>query len=623
MRQLPCIFRPALICLAILGLCLFGLSTFGAFRAVAEVSVEASLNPLSFPQDKAARLTITVTGTSRSADIDLPEIAHIQLRKQGTSSRLSMVNGDFSSSVSHSYLVQADQPGSYTIPAFTVSAAGESATTQPLSFTVTQVGQSAQQPSGYSTPDVKNTGEIAFIRISPTGSHYPGELVPFTIKAYFTQAYRADINSLPTLRGDGVVMAPLPDKPQQTEELVEGRMYHVLTWQTSLSGIKAGEHPISFTLDATLLIPQKRRARSSFGGSGFFDDSFFNDSALDNFFGTTEQKPIVSVSPEVVFAVLPLPTTGQPADFTGAIGDFAVQVEATPTDVEIGEPITLTTKISGTGNFDRVEAPVFPESADWKTYSPSAKFVEQGNSYTGTKIFEQAIVAKSAAVSKMPPLSFSYFDPQQKHYITQTATMPAIHIKKPAASTTAGAAPAVAPTAAAQPEPAAAPSLALRDGSLAPLHLETGSYQQYIVPLYKTRWFILLCVVVALLMPILGVLLFRRRTRARHPEIERQRQKRLLLISDLQRIEQAQAAGDSQSFLALAKTAIQNQLGLLWHIEPAALSLSDISHRLPESIELLEIFRTANAAAYGGASLSPRKMQEYIGTLKTRLEELL
>ena len=594
----------------------------GTFPAAAEVSVEASLNPLSFPQDQGARLTITVNGTSRSADIDLPEIAHIQLRKQGTSSRLSVVNGDFTSAISHTYLVQADRPGSYTIPAFTVSAGGESSTTLPLSFTVTQAGQSAQQPSGYSTPDSKDSGEITFIRISPTGSHYPGEIVPFTIKAYFTQAYRVDINSLPTLRGDGVVMAQLPDKPQQTEESVKGRKYHVLTWQTNLSGIKAGEHPISFSLDATLLIPQKRRPRSSFG-SGFFDDPFFNDSALDSFFGRTKQQPIVSVSPEVVFTVLPLPTKGQPDDFTGAIGDFSMQVEATPADVEIGEPITLTMEISGTGNFDRVEAPVVPESPDWKTYSPSAQFVERGNSYTGTKIFEQAIVAKSPAAKDIPPLSFSYFDPQQKRYVTTTAAMPAIHIKKPAASTTASAGQAVAPTATAQPEPAISPPPALGIGGLAPLHLDTGNYQQHIVPLYKTRWFIVLCAVMILLMLLLGVLKIRRHTMAGHPELARRKQKQLLLAKDLQKIHHAQLAGDGPSFLNLAKTAIQNQLGLLWHIEPAALSLTDLTWRLPEDVELLEIFKTADEAAYGGASLSPQKMQEYSGILKKRLEELL
>ena len=160
-------------------------------------------------------------------------------------------------------------PGAYTIPSLQGDSRRRILRHRADTFQVTP--WPGQQPSGYSTPTDQANGKLAFIRISATGSHYPGEIVPFTIKAYFTQAYRADINSLPTLRGDGVVMSQLQDKPQQTEESVKGRKYHVLTWDTSLSGIKAGEHPISFSLDATLLIPQKRRARSSFGGSSFFD----------------------------------------------------------------------------------------------------------------------------------------------------------------------------------------------------------------------------------------------------------------------------------------------------------------------------------------------------------------
>ena len=614
-----CILGRALTCLIVLGLCLFG---SGLVRATAAVRVEAALSPVSFAQDQAAMLAITVTGISRSADIDLPEIAHLQLRRQGTSSRLSVVNGDFSSSVSYTYLVQADQPGNYTIPALTVSAGGESTATEPINFTVTQAGQGTQQPSGYSTPDHEEAGEIAFLRISPTGSHYPGEIVPLTIKAYFTQAYRADINSLPTLHGDGVIMAPLPDKPQQTEESVQGRMYHVLTWQTNLSGIKAGQHPISLALDATLLIPQKRAARSPMGG-GFFEDPFFNDSAIDNFFGRTEQKPIVSVSPEVVFTVVPLPTTGQPAEFTGAIGDFSLQVTAAPTEVEIGEPITLTMEVSGTGNFDRVEPPKVPESADWKTYAPSAKFVEQGNSSTGTKIFEQAIVAKNAAGSPMLPLSFSYFNPQQKRYITITAAMPDLHIKKPAALPAAKPGQPVVPTPATQAQPTPPQALAPRVGGLAPLQLETGSFHQDILPLYTARWLLVLGgTLVLLLLTLIWLKIYRQKV-ARHPEIEQQRQKRLQLAKDLQKIEQAQAEGDNQSFLILARTAIQNQLGILWHIEPAALSLTDIKSRLPAGEELVEIFQAADEAAYGGASLSPQKTQAYTLILKKKLEELL
>ena len=614
MRQ-QLIFLNTLLCLAILGLC--------TVQASAEVIVDASLSPLSFPQDRAARLTITVSGTSRSADIALPEINNIQVRNQGTSSRLSIVNGDFSSSIAHTYIIQADKPGTYTIPSLQVTAGGETYATKPIHFEVTQAGRGRQQPNGYSVPDSQTAGEEAFIRISATGSHYPGEIVPFTIKAYFTQAYRADINSLPTLRGDGVVMSQLSDKPQQTEESVKGRMYHVLTWETSLSGIKAGDHPISFSLDATLLIPQKRRALSPFGGNGFFDDSFFDDSTIDSFFGGAERKPIVSVSPEVVFTVQPLPTADQPENFTGAIGDFDLKVGATPVNVEVGEPITLTMDISGTGNFDRVEAPAFPENPNWKTYAPSSKFAEQGRSYTGTKTFEQAIVPKDAAATGIPPLSFSYFDPRQKRYVTKTSKMLAIHLQKPAASTMASPVQPVPPTLPAQSQPAPPTSPALSVGGLAPIHLETGTYHEQLVPLFKNIWFIILCVVCMLILLTLFGLGIRRRNIEKHPEIEQQKQRRLLLANDLKKIEQAQAAGDSQSFLSLSKTAIQNQLGRLWNIEPAALSLADIKSRLHDKTPLLEIFRAADEAAYGGASLTDQKMQEYFITLKTGLEGLL
>jgi hypothetical protein len=568
--------------------------------------------------DKAARLTITITGTSRNVDIQLPEIDNIRLHNQGSSSQIRVVNSAISSSISHNYLVEADQPGRYTIPSITVSTGGKSYASQPLHFQVTPVGR---QPSGHAGSTGQKAGELAFIRISEkSAGHYSGEIVPLTIKAYFTQAYRADINSLPTLDGDGVVMAQLQDKPRQTEESVNGRMYHVLTWDTSLSGVKVGEHPIHFTLDATLLIPKNRRPLSPFGGSSLFDDSFFNDSAFDSFFGSHQRKPIVSVSPRIVFTVLPLPSENQPDNFTGAIGDFDLKVAATPLEVEIGEPITLTMEISGTGNFDRVEPPVFPESPDWKTYSPTSNFVQQRRNYSGTKLFEQAVVARSGAVTGIPALSFSYFDPREKKYITKTSGPVTIALQKPAGPAVGQPVQPVAPPAQPPPPPTAT---ATTIAGLAPIHLETGTYRPRIVPLVENGWWRTGSILS--LVALLAVVVFRLRQRniEKHPERARQRQIKFLLENDLKMVEQAQAAGDGIAFLTLGRRAIQNQLGLLWHIEPAALSLADIKSRLKADSPLIAIFSAAEEAAYGGATLSEAKMQDYLVTLKMELEALL
>lgn len=614
MRQ-QVIFLHILLC--IIGLCTFGP---GTLNASAEVTVDASLSHLSFPQDKAARLTILVTGTSNSADIEMPRVDNLRLQNRGTSSQISVVNATISSSISHNYLVHAMIAGTYTIPPIKVTVAGESYYTKPLTF---QVSAAGQQPSGYSGGTEPTAAEIAFIRISEkSADHYPGEIVPITIKAYFTQAYRAEIDSLPTIKGDGVVMSSLLDKPQQTEESVNGRMYHVLTWETSLSGIKVGAHPISFFLEASLLIPQQRRSLSPFGNS-LFDDPFFGGS-LDSFFGGHQRKPIVSVSPEIVFNVMPLPSDNQPANFTGAIGDFDLNVSATPVDAEIGEPMTLTMEISGFGNFDRVEAPVFPESPEWKVYSPSSSFSEQNKHYSGTKIFEQAVVARTGAVDEIPPLSFSYFDPRQKRYVTKTSDAIAINIKKPD-TPVAGSSPIQPPQPLSPPlqqadtQAAAVPTIV----GLAPIHLETGTFHDRIVPLFKSSWLIAFCALCILLLLSLVILRLRQRNIEKHPEIELQRRKKHLLDNDLKFVEQAQKAGNSTSFLTLSRTAIQNQLGLLWNIEPAALSLADIRSRLKTESPLIEIFQAAEEAVYGGATLTDEKMQDYFMILKTELEDLL
>ncbi len=613
----------------ILALCLC-LAGPGMLSASAEVSVEASLSHQSFPVDKVARLTITVTGTSRNADIALPEIDGIHLHNRGSSSQISVINGAISSSISHNYLIQAKKPGAYTIPPIKVTAGGDSFFTEPLQFQVTATGQ---QPRGYAGKAEQTADEIAFLRISQeSGSHYSGEIVPLTIKAYFTQAYRADISSLPTLDGDGVVMSPLPDKPQQTQESYKGKMYHVLTWGTSLTGIKTGEHAIRFSLDATLLIPQKRRNLSPFGGNSLFDDPFFNDAALDSFFGGHQRKPIVSVSPEIVFQVLPLPSENQPDTFTGAVGDFDFEVTAKPVEVEIGEPITLTMEISGTGNFDRVEAPVFPENGDWKTYSPTANFAQKsGNSGSnssgnsdGSKIFEQAIVAKNATLTAIPPLSFSYFDPREKKYITKTSKALAISLRQSAMPTVKQ--PVQAKIQVQTPPQPASPSLtgpATALAGLAPIHLEIGNPQRRIVPVITNIWLQAVGLVCVLTLLALFFLRLRQKNIDKHPERELHRQKTLLLENDLKKVEQAQAAGDGKAFLTHGRTAIQNQLGLLWHIEPAALSLADISNRLPADAPLIAIFRAADEAAYAGATLSDEKMRDYFFTLKTELEKLL
>lgn len=583
----------------------------------ADISVEASLNPLRFSVQEAAQLTVTVSGSSRSAEIDLPDVNNVRFHRRGQSSQINMINGSVTSSIATTYLVQALAPGNYTLPPITVSAEGNKYTTQAIDFMV-EDGSSSQDNG---RKGALSQDDIAFLRLSQLGNHYPGEIVPVQLKAYINQKFRVDLNSLPTLQGDGVIMPQLSQKPRQTAESVDGVTYHVLTWDTSLSGIKAGTHQLQFLLDATLLVPAKRRSLSPFGGSSLFDDAFINDSFFESVFGNHQRKPIAITSPLLEFNVIPLPDEGKPDDFTGAIGDFQLSVTAHPGSVEPGEPVTLTMKISGSGNFDRVEAPLFPSHPAWKTYTPTSNLEVGERSYSGTKTFEQAIVTRSNDSSvEVPSLSFSYFDPQKASYVTRTSSPMTIELQ---ASTV----PIAPPLPEAEPEPPVqqGPDIqAEKTGlaGLAPLHLDPGSFAAAITPLFFRAWYITLCCLFLLTLAVLLFFHLRRQRLASNPEILQQKRRVKILTGNLSDIEEARLDGDSSRFLRLCRSAIQTQLGLHWQKEASTISLNDLKTQLPADSPLLEIFSTAEEAAFGGASLTAEKMAEFSHHLSRELQSM-
>ncbi len=595
-------------------ICLLLLPLF-SLTARAEISVEASLSSHSFPIDSAAKLTITVTG-ARSADIEIKEIDGLQFHNRGQSNRINIINGNYSSSISNSYVVQPLQPGTYTIPPISITTGKETVQTEPITFQVTAIGQ-GPQANKQNTNTSPSENNVAFILVSEIGRHYTGEIVPLKIKAYFNRKYRWEpINSPPVLKADGVVMSPLSNEPEQSQEQLKGTVYHVLSWDTTISGIKAGRHPILFELNATLLLPQQQRTRSPFGGSNPFNDSFF-----DSFFGGLQRKPIQVISPELHFEAAELPEKGRPENFTGAIGDFQLTVNAFPQEVEVGEPITLTMEIAGKGNFDRVESPLFPTTPDWKTYSASTEYSSQETYPFGKKHFEQAIVAKNSRLKQIPSLSFSYFDPEKGSYITVASAPIAVNIAEPDSSATPQqqlTATAVKPQSA-QPAAEAVESIK----GLAPLHLETGTFHQSIMPLYKRLWF--LAAVGCCILLLLFVFFFKLRLSnlEKHPELQLQKRRQELLAGDLDKLSQAKDSGDGSLFLALCRQSIQQQLGLLWQIKGSAISLADIKDKLGHTTDLIEIFAAAEQAAYGTSKLSSETMQIYFEQLKKELEELI
>ncbi len=581
-----------------------------------ETTVSASLSPAQFPVDAGAALTVTVNG-SRSADVHLPSVPGLSFQGRGKSTRIQMINGSFSSSLSMTYLVQAERPGKYTIPPISVSADGSTLTTRPIALEVTQGGGSSQGSAAPPTATRLRAGEadkVAFLRISEMkDTSWVGEVLPIRIKAYFRQGIRASLNALPVINDDGFVMPQLDQKPIQTEETVNGIPYSVLTWDSSISAVKEGRHSLTVELEATLLFPRQRR--NSFPGFG--DQDPLQDDFFQNFFGGFDSKTVKVASKPITIEARQLPTANQPPDFSGAIGHFNLSVQSKPTQVEVGDPITLTMTVSGSGNFDRVDTPKFPEDPRWKTYPPSAEFKQGDSPSQGSKKFEQAIVVKDDGVTEIPPVSFVYFNPETEKYVTLTsAAIPLAvhHSKQEAAAASAVPGP---PAAAVKAEPESHGI-----AGLAPIHLRMGTLQKKIVPLFARGWFDLLLALCAVL--LLAVFLWKARLRylRNNPELCRKKEMHELLAKNMALIDEAANSNDSRRYLATCRKAIQEVLGRQWRIEPSAITLADLQTRLQPSSGLITVFAAAEQGAYADFTLSPAQIHEYAEHIHKELSEL-
>ncbi|MBU0945416.1 MAG: BatD family protein [Proteobacteria bacterium] len=590
------------------------------------VQVSASLNATSFPIDRVAALTITVKGT-RSFEPQMPEVDGLQFQQRGQSTQIEMINGDFSASVTTVYLVQGLREGKFTIPAIPISTKEGRQLTQPIDFEITAsqsaaVSSSAQSPSS-SKPRLRSgeAEQVAFMRVTLNKEKsYSGEVVPVQIKAYFREGIKANLNTLPQVAGEGFVLQQLAPEPVQTREIVNNAAYTVLEWDSTLSGIKEGQHRISLELEATLLLPEQRRR--SLHDRSLFDDPFMGDSFFDNFFGRYLEKEVKVVSPELDLEVLSLPEEGRPQEFHGAIGEFHLSVSGDPLEVEPGEPITLTMTVKGKGNFDRVQAPELDEDEGWKSYSPSSEFLEDGGMGQGKKVFEQALVARDPHLQEIPAVTFAYFDPTAAAYtVLKSPPIPfkikgtAVEERKLEPKAKAEQMEKVQPEMAAPVDPPIS--------NLAPLKLQSDAMEQTMVPLFFKRWFQVLVVLFVVLVLVAAVLKQRAARNANNPRLQQHQAMKHLLNLRQKEIEQALAANDSRGFLGICRRAIQEQLGLLWHSEAGAITLADLTQRLGKDSFLITIFSAAEESAYGGQELNSQQMQDFADRLQKELEGLL
>ncbi len=574
--------------LAAAAVCWMILVLAGTARAQ-DVTVE--LTPRSFSIDQTARLTVEVRGV-RDVEVDIGEVDDLIIEPMGKMHNFQNINGVATASITFSYALQALGPGSYTTPEISVTTGGKTVIAEPLGFSVTAADSPpSPSPSTGAAAEAGAAASISFIPARQAG--YLGEVVPVQIKAYFRQGVRVDQISLPRFQAEGLLIDELDRNPRQTEEIIDNTAYRVLVWDSFMTGVKEGTQEIQLGLDATLLIPSPRR--SPFPGFGSnFDNDIFGD-----FFSSYQSRPITVTSPKAAFEVIGLPEGGRPEGFTGAVGDFSLELAAAPGQVSAGEPITLTMTVTGTGNFNRVEAPAVSDSTSLKLYTPHGTFTPGGSPYQGEKHFVQAAVVTDPSVDQIPPVVFSFFNPDSGQYQTLFSDPFSISVAPPGEVASLQENPP-ASTAAAAADPQTEQAALPPQITLAPVKLETGRLVERIRPPFLEPRFIAASIICLLIITgLLGFSVYQR-IYSGNPEAVH-RKKVAALRKETLGLLSAADPGDPR-YPVQARDSLEKLLIAMHPADRASLTLADIAQQYGEDSVAADLFRLSDRTRYGRGS---------------------
>ncbi len=356
-----------------------------------------------------ATLSLKFDGVQPQNAPALPAVSGLQFQYVGPSSSFSFINGQTSSSITYNYIVLAQHDGEFTIPAMRTDVNGQQLASKPVKLTVSKA-------SAPSAAVISSGNEVAFMRLLlPQKTVYVGQALTAQLEIFL----RDDVqdNSQPqftTIPADGFQVGKnAGGKGYRTQ--VANRTYTVFPIAIALTTTKTGTLTLGpFTASLVVLLPSQNQ----------------NGGPFAMLFNRGEQKQVTLATEKIEVQSLPLPVDGKPANFNEAVGNYTLAVTAGPTNVAVGDPITLRVQIAGQGNWAAIKSPIPTNWNDFKLFPPTSKLETSDQlGLDGTKTFEEIVTPQNADVRELPALAFSFFNPDdgKYHVLAQPATPLAVH----------------------------------------------------------------------------------------------------------------------------------------------------------------------------------------------------
>lgn len=598
MRRLQLIITLALVVL--------GLMSRASAQSSNDIDISVSLDRESIAVEEQAILQIEISGPVQDLPgPSLPDLQKFEIYSQGRSSNISVVNGQVSSSVIYRYILIPQAPGTYPISGISLVYNNKTYSGNAVTLTVSATGASAQNrlQQRATTPD--GQGKDYFLEASVDEKNpYVGQQTVLTLKFFIAvQFYGSPSLEEPSTTGFWTEV--LGNKAPYFQK-INNRTYKVVERKYALFPSQIGPLTIG-RATITTTVAARSRSRDPF--------DLFGD-----FFGQGQQIQVRSEPLRVI--ARELPAQGRPADFSGTVGRYSISASPNKTLVEASQPVTVTIKISGSGNVKSVADPVIPELQDFRVYKASSneQIAKSGDNLSGSKIIEEVFIPRRPGELEIPSLSLNFFDPDKGTYQSVRTAPIKLTVTKPEGF-------AASPD---LPIPSAGVTIGSQAQDIRFIKQDPGKLKKAGTLLITNPAYVTInAIPVALLA---GAILIRRRREklASNVSLTRQRSAGRLARKRLAKARSLAVADKAHQFHAELSAAIVSYIADKLNMSPHGLTSDQISELLTRSSvdpalisELVGLLRQCDFARFASASVSVDTMATALKSaegLMTRME---
>ncbi len=536
----------------------------GGVGSAAQVVAQVNPNPVTLGD--GVTLTLDFQGVPLREVPSLPSIPGFTMPEGPSSQQQFNINGVVR--FIFGFVLTPTSEGELTIPALSFPAGGQTYRTQPIRIRVVKPGASV--------PGQASSVPLAFVLLSlPRTNLYVGEVVLVEEKLYFQAGRQALLQPNWSPFEEWFRVSPLAGYTE-ADLVTNNTPYKVRSWRALATPLRNGR----FTVGPVPLL------------MAFMRVTIFGELSPEQRFRLA--------SDAVALQILPVPAANAPSSFNGAVGSYTLNVQAAPVSVAVGDPITVKVQIAGRGQFEALALPAQPIWRDFRTYPPTSSIAtNDGMGLTCTKTFELVAIPQNQEIKALPPVSFSFFDPDTRTMRT-LASQP-IPLQVRAGSSVSMALPTLTglsnrtDTAEKVPE-------------ISSLKVHLGTLNPAEAPLFQRVWFLLLQAVP----PALWLALLARRryheSLSRNPRLRRHRQVARLVAEGLDQLRQDAVANRAEEFFAGVFRLLQEQIGERLDLPASAITEAIIDERLrPLGLEedlltqVRDLFQECNLARYAAA----------------------